>query len=507
VLKHTTKARALPGKVIKGTKINEIVAIDHMTLTEATKNRRKYKYLLVYYDTFSKYMILSPTQTTGAEEAIKALESIFHTIPPPKIIVSDEGSGFTADIFQRMLARFNITGLHYLKGKPEGHSIERGNLIVSATVRMVRTAYKTRNWLDHLNLINDIVKAIPQTYRILSANGQVQKVKMSAFEFQFGSKPALSFEKHMETLDRIAHDAESLQRNRKRLHEAVKQHHFQSQEIQADRDEEHQRQHSKLKVGGYCVLQRIPRKKYLPVFYQKPFKLARLKGRKAILQEVGVQNPRSFRRHVALIKPLDMTSEGCDELPEALQLALGGNPFNDNTKEFAQRQIPQGNQADRPRTRAYARTLMTDGEDNSQPQGQRRMRHESAPSSSSNASPAPPIRSASPRTSIASLPPSIPTGSVNSPPGQPKVGGSLSPYVRIGSSDRARAEQALRSSNGHAEHEDAPSEADTVLEEFDPGNIPDYDLDTISDELAGGEAANTNRVPSGLTHANLSNIS
>lgn len=71
--------------------------LDHFGLLEETVDR--FAYILVIVDAFTKFTWLYPTRSTGSEEVINVLESLFSIFGRPEKVISDRGTAFTSHLF------------------------------------------------------------------------------------------------------------------------------------------------------------------------------------------------------------------------------------------------------------------------------------------------------------------------------------------------------------------------------------------------------------------------
>ena len=103
--------------------------IDHLGPLETTS--KKYRYIFVVIDAFTKFCWLSPTRSTTAKEIIMRLknQSVGHGNPVQ--IISDRGAAFTSEHFRKYCEEENIrhhlimTGLQRANGQ-----VERPNAII-----------------------------------------------------------------------------------------------------------------------------------------------------------------------------------------------------------------------------------------------------------------------------------------------------------------------------------------------------------------------------------------
>ena len=85
--------------------INDLVDIDLADMSSLSKYNKKYKYLVVSVDTFSRYAKVRPVRQKTASAVLEALESIFSTGPRVRMVRSDLGLEFknskVANFFER----------------------------------------------------------------------------------------------------------------------------------------------------------------------------------------------------------------------------------------------------------------------------------------------------------------------------------------------------------------------------------------------------------------------
>jgi len=100
--------------------------IDHLGVKEITL--RKYKYLLVIVDAFTKFTWIYPTKTTSSEEVINNLRKQSAVFGNPERIISDQGTAFTSTAFQEYCAESSIEDHGITTGVPRGNGqVERMN--------------------------------------------------------------------------------------------------------------------------------------------------------------------------------------------------------------------------------------------------------------------------------------------------------------------------------------------------------------------------------------------
>lgn len=89
----------------KGSRPLHTVHIDYVRSLSVTKDN--YKHILLAIDAFTNYTWLFATLSTGTEEVIKNLRSLFDFCGNPRRIISDKATAFTAEVFQKFLKSKN----------------------------------------------------------------------------------------------------------------------------------------------------------------------------------------------------------------------------------------------------------------------------------------------------------------------------------------------------------------------------------------------------------------
>ena len=80
--------------------------IDHLGPLQSTK--KSYAHLFVVIDAFSEFVWLYPTKSTGAAEVIQRLSKQQAIYGNPKRIISDRGTAFTSNDFEKSCEKKKI---------------------------------------------------------------------------------------------------------------------------------------------------------------------------------------------------------------------------------------------------------------------------------------------------------------------------------------------------------------------------------------------------------------
>ncbi|CAL1672464.1 unnamed protein product [Lasius platythorax] len=84
----------------------QTIHIDHFGPLEETSD--KYRHILVIIDAFTKFVWLFPTKSTGTNEVIESLETLFNLLGHPKRIISDRGTAFTSQNFSKYIEENDV---------------------------------------------------------------------------------------------------------------------------------------------------------------------------------------------------------------------------------------------------------------------------------------------------------------------------------------------------------------------------------------------------------------
>lgn len=103
----------------KGELLLNTLHIDHLGPLPST--RKKYKYIFVIVDAFTKFVWLYATKTTNATEAINRFKKQSFIFGNPRRIISDHGAAFTSKEFTDFCATENINHVLTITGVPRAN--------------------------------------------------------------------------------------------------------------------------------------------------------------------------------------------------------------------------------------------------------------------------------------------------------------------------------------------------------------------------------------------------
>jgi len=162
-------------QIDKGSEPLHTIHVDHLGPMDATSKHYKNIYAMV--DSFSKFVWMYPTKTTGADEVLKKLQEWSDIFGNPARIVSDRGAAFTSSSFEEFVKEENIKHVWGTTGVPRGNGqIERVNRSILSIISKLSSEEPGR-WY----------KFVPRVQ--MAINGTVhESTKRSPFELLIGIK-------------------------------------------------------------------------------------------------------------------------------------------------------------------------------------------------------------------------------------------------------------------------------------------------------------------------------
>lgn len=131
--------------------------IDHAGPMETTT--KKYQYILVVIDGFSKFTWLYPVRSTKAEEAITKLKSQQAIFGNPARIIADKHSSFRGDEFEKYCADEGIERHLTTTATPRGNGqVERMNAVVKPIITKLSIEHPAK-WFQHTERVQRAINA------------------------------------------------------------------------------------------------------------------------------------------------------------------------------------------------------------------------------------------------------------------------------------------------------------------------------------------------------------
>ncbi|CAK9292081.1 unnamed protein product [Gordionus sp. m RMFG-2023] len=138
------------------------------------------KYIFVYQDHFTKFVILKPMKNKTAQDVAEHLTSIFNLFGAPSILHTDNGREFKNETIQNIVEMW--PGCKMVHGRPRHSqsqgSVERANKDIMNKLRCFLHDNKTTCWANALGTI--------QFQKNISYH---RGIKSSPYEVMFGHKP------------------------------------------------------------------------------------------------------------------------------------------------------------------------------------------------------------------------------------------------------------------------------------------------------------------------------
>jgi len=128
--------------------------IDHFGPLEATS--KGYKYILVIVDAYTKFVWLFPTKSTGTDEAVTALKSLFAMFGYPQCIISDRSTAFSSAAFTNYMKNNEIKHIMTAVASPWANGqVERVNRFLKSTLSKIND--QENNWKENLNKVQYVI--------------------------------------------------------------------------------------------------------------------------------------------------------------------------------------------------------------------------------------------------------------------------------------------------------------------------------------------------------------
>ena len=122
-------------------------------------------YILVIIDNFSRFVELFALPNNSSDEVAKAILSIYGRYGLPKVIHSDKGTHFTANVIEALCQYFNVKKQYSLPYRPQANGlVERANKEIMQHVRaLVMDKRIIDDWGIHLPIIQRIMNTMFHT--------------------------------------------------------------------------------------------------------------------------------------------------------------------------------------------------------------------------------------------------------------------------------------------------------------------------------------------------------
>lgn len=175
--KGSTAKKGLVVKPIISSEMNSRCQIDLIDMQAQSDG--EYKFILVYQDHLTKYVLLRPLKHKRAENVAYVLLDIFTTFGAPSILQSDNGREFANKVVTEICAMW--PELKIVHGKPRHSqsqgSVERANQDIENMLATWLTDNRTKKWSEGLKFI-----------QFMKNRSLHSGIKCSPYEAMFGTK-------------------------------------------------------------------------------------------------------------------------------------------------------------------------------------------------------------------------------------------------------------------------------------------------------------------------------
>ena len=176
--KKTKKKKGLVSKPILHTEMNSRCQVDLIDFQ--TQPDGKFKFILVYQDHLTKFVLLRPLETKRAEEVAYHLNDIFLTFGAPCILQSDNGREFVNRVILEVTSLW--PELKIVHGKPRHSqsqgSVERANQDIENMLSAWMNDGQKTKWSEGLRYI-----------QFMKNRAFHSGIKQSPYKAMFGAEP------------------------------------------------------------------------------------------------------------------------------------------------------------------------------------------------------------------------------------------------------------------------------------------------------------------------------
>lgn len=164
--------------------------------TEVRPGRYGNKYLLVFIDTFSGWVEAYPTKTETAQIVTKKLiEEIFPRFGVPRIIGSDNGPAFVAQVSQDIARILGVNWKLHCAYRPQSSGqVERINRTIKETITKLSLETGVADWIALL------------PYALFRVRNTPNFLNVTPFEILYGTTPPLA-SMHLPTFEHVTNQA------------------------------------------------------------------------------------------------------------------------------------------------------------------------------------------------------------------------------------------------------------------------------------------------------------
>lgn len=149
---NSGKVEGVLHNIPKGTLPFETLHVDH--LGPFASSRTKKRHIFVAIDGFTKFVKLFAVNSTDTKEVVTCLQFYFNTYSRPKTLISDRGTCFTSESFEKFLTDNNVKHVKIATLSPQSNGqVERVNRVLIPMLGKECDGDSTIDWYKHLTKV------------------------------------------------------------------------------------------------------------------------------------------------------------------------------------------------------------------------------------------------------------------------------------------------------------------------------------------------------------------
>ena len=149
---HKPIRRKFKKRQIFASKVDGIWAADLVDMQSFSSKNKRYKYILMIIDVYSRFGWAIPLKTKTGLEVSKAFHDLWETQAPPEKLWTDKGKEFYNRPMRELLKKKNVE-LYSTQNEEKASIVERWNRTIKRNMWKYFTANNTTNYIDVLPAI------------------------------------------------------------------------------------------------------------------------------------------------------------------------------------------------------------------------------------------------------------------------------------------------------------------------------------------------------------------
>ena len=180
---HTKQIKQNVRKPIVPKGINTIIHADLIDMIKYAELNNGINFLLTVIDSFSKYAWIEPLKNKEGKTVADAMNKIIQSMSKaPKSLITDNGSEFISDEFQKVITDNNMTHIKTKPYNPRANgAIERFNQTIKKLISRYMTHFKTKHYIGALDKLVENYNQTPHSVIVIEPS-QAQELKTADSE-------------------------------------------------------------------------------------------------------------------------------------------------------------------------------------------------------------------------------------------------------------------------------------------------------------------------------------